>query len=338
MGYRMNRGGDLVRVGSGTWLVMVLAVTCWAALPVWAQEDEAEVAKGRQLVQQLFSPQFEEREAASAQLVGLGASALPALREATRLEDPEVVARATEILEQLYQTTEGAAQVRVDQELMKWRGKEKPAVSVRLEEALALTLLVPQRVVALQALELHGARILPAREFDEGFQGIGTADIRREGGIGQIVLGTRWRGGEEGLMYLARLRDLRNLMITPLTNLSGKTVADLQALMPQTTISSRSAGFLGVSIDTIETPLFTATPWHTSLGSLISKVTPGTAAERGGLHDDDVVTHIDGLPVPVYAGLTDLLGFYSPGDKLYLAVYRDGKFLDEEVEIILGEW
>ena len=338
MRHRMNRIEEPIRSRCGTWLVMALAVISGEALLVRAQEDDAELAKGRQLIQKLFSQEYEERETASAQLVGLGASALPALREATRLEDPEVVARATEILEQLYQTTEGSAQVRVDQELMKWRGQEKPAVSIRIEEALSLTLLVPQRVVALQALEMHGARILPAREFDEGFQGIGTADIRREGGIGQIVLGTRWRGGTEGLMYLSRLRDLRNLMIPPLTNLSGKTVADLQALMPQTTISTRSAGFLGVSIDTIETPLFTATPWHTSLGSLISKVTPGTAAERGGLHDDDVVTHIDGLPVPVYAGLTDLLGFYSPGDKLYLAVYRDGKFLDEEVEIILGEW
>jgi hypothetical protein len=51
-----------------------------------------------QLIKQLGSEQFAEREAASRELAAYGESALSALRRASRSEDPEVRRRARELL------------------------------------------------------------------------------------------------------------------------------------------------------------------------------------------------------------------------------------------------
>jgi hypothetical protein len=72
-----------------------------AGLPGFAQTAEPDPAHIERLVRYLGSDQFSEREAATKALDALGEAALPALRKATRGDDPEVRRRAARLVESI---------------------------------------------------------------------------------------------------------------------------------------------------------------------------------------------------------------------------------------------
>lgn len=82
--------------------------------------------------------------------------------------------------------------------------------------------------------------------------------------------------------------------------------------------------FLGVTIEATATG---------RAGSVITTITPGTAAEQSGLQLGDIVVAVDGDPIADFIDLAAVIRNYAAGDVVTLEVERDGETLFLEVEL-----
>ena len=66
-------------------------------------------------------------------------------------------------------------------------------------------------------------------------------------------------------------------------------------------------------------------PGIPTAGAYVGKVTPGSPAERAGLHSGDVITALGGQPVQRSGDVQRLLAGLSPGHDVSLTYVRDGE-------------
>jgi S1-C subfamily serine protease len=69
-------------------------------------------------------------------------------------------------------------------------------------------------------------------------------------------------------------------------------------------------------------------------GVVVSRVEPGSAAEKAGMKAGDVVTRVGKTDIRDPEGLVNLIAQHKPGDKLSFTVLRDGK--DHKLDVTLG--
>ncbi len=86
---------------------------------------------------------------------------------------------------------------------------------------------------------------------------------------------------------------------------------------------------LGVKVSNV-----TAADRITGLGAKVGGVTPGSAADDGGLRDGDVITAISSQRVTSADSLVAAVRGYRPGDRVNLTVKRGGE--EREVTVTLG--
>ncbi|MFE6967511.1 S1C family serine protease [Agromyces sp. NPDC057679] len=91
---------------------------------------------------------------------------------------------------------------------------------------------------------------------------------------------------------------------------------------------SASHGLLGATVTSAE-----ADEKSTTVGALITEVTPGGAAEKAGLEAGDVVTEFNGLPITDQTDLTAQVRALAGGEKAELTVIRDGETQTVEVTL-----
>ena len=68
----------------------------------------------------------------------------------------------------------------------------------------------------------------------------------------------------------------------------------------------------------------------------ISRVEPGSAAERAGLLSGDIILKFQNRPVNEFQVLTAEIGACEPGDKITLEISRGSETLQKEAT--LGAW
>jgi M6 family metalloprotease-like protein len=134
----------------------------------------------------------------------------------------------------------------------------------------------------------------------------------------------------------------------------GQEAGDLQVVRDQ--IRSRTAGDtlkmtvlrkdkpleVSVTLAATSRPLAATGPravmgirtGSTEDGVRIEQVTPGSAAESGGLKVGDVILKLDGAAVAGAQRLNDVMGEKRPGDLVAVVFRRDGK--EQEVKVKLG--
>jgi len=68
-------------------------------------------------------------------------------------------------------------------------------------------------------------------------------------------------------------------------------------------------------------------------GALVTQVNPGSPAASAGLKTGDVITAVNGKPVDDASELQMVIGLMSPGDKVNLTVFSNGKSEDKTVTL-----
>ncbi len=72
-------------------------------------------------------------------------------------------------------------------------------------------------------------------------------------------------------------------------------------------------------------------------GVIVAGVNPGSAAEKAGLKQNDIITAVNGNPISSTTGLKSALRAYSPGDTITLTIYRLDDSKTIEVSVTLDE-
>jgi serine protease Do/serine protease DegQ len=94
-------------------------------------------------------------------------------------------------------------------------------------------------------------------------------------------------------------------------------------------------GVLGVNVQTLTPDIAQSMDLGNVQGALVSQVVDDSAAEQAGIKAGDVVTAINGKAVKDAAGLRNSIGLLSVGDKVDIALLRDGK--PRRVTAVIGE-
>jgi serine protease Do len=84
-------------------------------------------------------------------------------------------------------------------------------------------------------------------------------------------------------------------------------------------------GYLGVATQDITRDLADAYSLPRPAGALVSKVLPGTPAEKAGLKDGDVITQFNGRDIILASDLPQMVGRAKVGASFPLTVVREGK-------------
>ena len=82
-------------------------------------------------------------------------------------------------------------------------------------------------------------------------------------------------------------------------------------------------GRLGVTVQDLNQSLADSFGLKRLDGALVSSVAPDSAAAEAGLKSGDVITEVNGEPVPRSGELSSLIGMSAPGERVKLKVWRD---------------
>lgn len=95
-------------------------------------------------------------------------------------------------------------------------------------------------------------------------------------------------------------------------------------------------GFLGVSLQSINYNLAKAFGLNKVEGALVSNVSKNSAAEKAGLHVEDIILSINDRPVENAAALRNAVYLLKPGTKVNLIVWRKDQQI--QVPVVIGEY
>ncbi|WP_166819881.1 PDZ domain-containing protein [Thalassoroseus pseudoceratinae] len=304
--------------------------------PVVAEKSDRPSLTERQietLIQDLSSPKFARRQAATKTLATGGANVVDPVLKAAKTHELEVATRAVQILEFLflYGIPETSMEAQVALEELADRTKRFHSGTVIQKEAndvLALNYHLREER-ALAAIRRLGGIVRYREGLDGNLQNV----TRNQPPEIVILTLQKWKGKSEDLQYIKRLDRLQQLYVIRkevgdmeyVNAISEDDVAEIQKALPQVDVSWRGPAFLGVS--------GVALPGR---GCELSTVSPNQAAAKAGLRKNDLLLKFDGQDVDNFEQLVRLIGRHDPGDKIAATALRNNQLL--EFEITLEGW
>jgi len=100
---------------------------------------------------------------------------------------------------------------------------------------------------------------------------------------------------------------------------------------------SVARGYLGVHLaQAIEAEVALKLGLERAQGALVESVYPDTPAAAAGLRANDVVLHVDGVPIRNENHLINLIAALPVGQRVKLGVWRDQR--SEQIEAVVGDW
>lgn len=297
-----------------------------AAEPVIAAKPPIATKSLSELIRDLDSNRFVVRREATRKLVEMGRPAVAPLVEAAGKGSLEVSVRAIGILEAMFAGQTDAiddAETALERLMVsKNRSAAGRADSVllahsELRESRALT-----AIRKLGGLVKPGTRVggNPRMFIPNNPRASGPSDY-------QIWLSENWKGGDEGLKYVKRLRRLETLYNIKGNGVTQKGLEDLRAALPFLQIQDRGKAYLGIG---------GATNPFGGIGCYITRVQTGSAAERGGIQEGDSIVRFGGKEVVDFDALISLIKEKNAGDKVVVEVIRSAKAL--KLDVVLAGW
>jgi len=92
-------------------------------------------------------------------------------------------------------------------------------------------------------------------------------------------------------------------------------------------------GLLGVSIGTVDAEVAKTLGASVTSGALITRVEPGSAAEKAGLHVDDIIVKVNGKKVSDAGELRNTIGLMRSGDKVDIEYVRENDVRHTSTEL-----
>jgi serine protease Do len=110
------------------------------------------------------------------------------------------------------------------------------------------------------------------------------------------------------------------------------TVRDL---LPQLFTGKIVRGRIGVEVRAVPREGFEDFGLKTRTGAVVARVSPGGAAEKGGIEPGDVITEYNGRPVTNTTGLVSMVTATKPGTSVAVKLLRDKK--ERSVHVVVDE-
>jgi hypothetical protein len=348
------------------WRILPLLLLCLAdangtLVRVWADEPPKQVvspapsqAEIEHWIADLNAPEFAIREQATEQLQATGTAAVEPLLKAAPACGLEASVRITAILRSWYTSGREELIDAAETTLEALSESKNRHLAGRSDAVLKQFSYTIRHERALAQIEKLGGRI----KFIE--RGPVRAPGPEDFASYLVILGSDWRGGEEGLKHVQRLAGLDTLyllrdrttrkILTP--GISDNAVENLQKAMPRLNLQYRGPAFLGISPDP---------NWMICAIKVVESESP---AEKAKLMPGDVITKFNGQPVRNFEKLVDEIADKQPGNVVNLEILRgveedlraferlqarkgpgpdellEGlrKRLAKEVSVTLGEW
>lgn len=95
-------------------------------------------------------------------------------------------------------------------------------------------------------------------------------------------------------------------------------------------------GQLGITVRRVDSDLAASMGMSEAKGVLVNSVRSGSAAERAGIHQGDVITAIDGSPMNDTNAFRNRIAGMAPGTEVTLTVLRDNR--EQKIRATLGEF
>ncbi|MSR57644.1 MAG: PDZ domain-containing protein [Planctomycetaceae bacterium] len=285
-----------------------------------ANTDEKPLSKAeiRELIQLLASDSFETREWATRRLEQAGAGAVALLSQAAEAGSLEITCRTVRALAGIVQRGDRATFEAAQIELERLAESQSRAAARRARATLAGLVETRRRHALERVIEL-GA-IVKARLVPKALMGGDDENF----GVRQLVLNKRWKGGDEGLVHFRRLDQLETLYVTTGAGISKEAIAQLEQAMPGLRVQPRGDAMLGVSCRS------------DGKNCVVETIAAGTAAEKCGLEEGDVIIKYGGKEIAAFEELIEITKDHSAGDKIKLEINRDGQAIT--LEATLGDW
>jgi hypothetical protein len=256
------------------------------------------------------SVKFQTRRMATKKLIEIGKPGISLLTDAALEGEPEVVLRALAVLEALYIGSDAEATDSAEEALDKLLASKSKTAANRARLVVEANYAVRQKRALVQ-IEKLGGKIV---RYSDQFSGRTIQlDPNDPDPIQYILLGTSWKGGDNGLKHIKRLTQLRNLYLISGT-ISEKAEEELKVSMPQMTVQKRGKAYLGIS-GSQTNPVGKA-------GCYVSIVTPNGPASSAGIRPGDIIVEFGGKPVAGFQPLIEMIGKRDPKEKIKAIVER----------------
>lgn len=122
----------------------------------------------------------------------------------------------------------------------------------------------------------------------------------------------------------------------PISSVSD-IIGQLETMKTRQKVDEENRGYLGISgFDVTEED---STQYSIPQGIMIKQVKEGGPADKAGIVVDDIIVKFDGQSVKSMTALTDVLQYYTAGEKVKITIaYREGRdYTEKEVEVTLGD-
>lgn len=276
-------------------------------------------------IRQLDDDSYAKREEATRRLVKAGKPAVEPLVEAALGDNLEVTSRVVKILMELYKTDDAATVDAAEVGLEKLQASERGSVLQRVESVFTANSTLRQQR-ALAAIKRLGGRVRLESDSPEEDEK-NPANRAGPGGVRHVILNSEWKGGDQGLVHIKRLKYFPVLYVTTRAPISAEALQELRKSFEPNDLKIEQRGDACLGVQSLLAP---------GEHCRISSVEKDSAADKAGLKDGDVILKFDGHPVTEFKDMVELIKARAPGDEVEIEILRNEEKLVKKA--VLAQW
>lgn len=294
------------------------------AEPVPATDQPAEAEQISRWIAELDDNRFDTRENAQLRLEHAGTAALEQVAHAARSSSLESSTRALNILLNWSESEDYALRIAALERIA-----ELPQRPIEAELASEILANARDEAALAKIVELGGQRRIDPLDV--------RGAIARSGksyGPVQVIIGSDWKGGIDGLDHLREVSRLTTLSLhsAPLGDEMVPVLLELPQLkrveLLQCELSAEAIRELREKLPARQVALLIRGPAQLGImGSRtgeaqVMQVVAKSAAAKAGLRQNDTILELDGEKIDDFTELTDRIAVHGPGDSVVMKVRR----------------